>query len=408
MREDSCTVAVVGGGTAGLALAQELKRLDAGSVVVLEREPEAGGIPRHCGHYPFGVLEYNRLMKGPDYARHNRMEAEAAGVQIRTGTSVTKLLPDGRLELVDGHGPYSMVAERVVLCTGVRESSRPQRFVGGDRPLGVLSTGALQSSVYLKGIRPFERAVIFGSELVSFSSIQTCAHLGVKPVAMVEEENHIRARAMFAPFLWLNRVPLHTGISKPRILGHQRVEALEFEDGNGRTRRIETDGIIVSGRFRPESALVRRSHLDVDTGTGGPVVDQTGRCSDRAYFSAGNLLRPAETASWCHAEARVIARCVAEDLKRTAAPDSVPLRINDSRLAFVMPQRLRRMEMSCGLSDIYLGLNAPVDATLAAYCSGRRIWSRRLRSRPMRRITFPIGQLLDAQPEGPVDLTLEE
>ena len=97
-------VAVVGGGTAGLALATKLKRLGVGSVIVLERENDAGGIPRHCGHYPFGIREYGRLLKGPDYARRNVEAAVDAGVDIQTGMTVTALHPDGRLSLTTPAG----------------------------------------------------------------------------------------------------------------------------------------------------------------------------------------------------------------------------------------------------------------------------------------------------------------
>ncbi len=50
-----CTVAVVGGGPAGLALATELKHRGIEDVLVIEREPTAGGVPRHCGHYDFSL-----------------------------------------------------------------------------------------------------------------------------------------------------------------------------------------------------------------------------------------------------------------------------------------------------------------------------------------------------------------
>ncbi len=88
-------------------------------------------------------------------------------------------------------GTAELQAERVVLCTGVRESSRSQRFIGGDRPLGIVSTGALQSLVYLQDMSPFQRPVILGSELVSFSAIDTCRHLGISPVAMIEENDQV-------------------------------------------------------------------------------------------------------------------------------------------------------------------------------------------------------------------------
>ena len=42
--------AIIGSGPAGLAAAIELRRQGIGPVIVIERESEAGGIPRHCAH----------------------------------------------------------------------------------------------------------------------------------------------------------------------------------------------------------------------------------------------------------------------------------------------------------------------------------------------------------------------
>ena len=94
-----CSVAIVGGGTSGLAIATELKRLGVDDVIILERENVAGGVPRHCGHYPFGVMEFKRLMKGPQYASTLVKKAEAAGVKIHTNTTVTALHEGGKLSL---------------------------------------------------------------------------------------------------------------------------------------------------------------------------------------------------------------------------------------------------------------------------------------------------------------------
>lgn len=92
---DSCDVAIVGGGPAGLACATELRRLGAGRIVVLERFDEAGGMARHCAHPLWGLREFRRLLGGPAYARRLVARALAAGVEIRTGTTVTPHPPAG-------------------------------------------------------------------------------------------------------------------------------------------------------------------------------------------------------------------------------------------------------------------------------------------------------------------------
>jgi thioredoxin reductase len=402
---ETCTVAIVGGGTSGLALATELKRLGVDKVVVLEREAEAGGVPRHCNHYPFGVREYGRLLKGPDYARRNREAAAKAGVDIRSGATVTRLCPNGRLKVSTSQGNTVLIGERVVLCTGVRESSRAQRFISGDRPNGIFSTGALQSMVHLKGVKPFQRPIILGSELASFSAIQTCKHLGIKPVAIVEERDQIIARGILSAYPLLARVPLYTGANNPYIIGREHVEALQFIDRNGETKQIETDGIIISGHFRPESALMRSSHIEVDPGTGGPVIDQFGRCSDPVYFSAGNVLRPAETSSFCWHEGVDAARRIVQDLNRskTTATDFVRLLPSDPALKFIVPQRLCITGETGGMDQMYVGLNKQVNGRLIACSNEKTIWRGSLNSRPVRRIQLPIDDILNAKPSRPVE-----
>lgn len=401
-------MAVVGGGTAGLALAAELKRSGVGKVIVLEREKTAGGIPRHCGHYPFGVREYGRLLKGPDYAQRNIETALKLGVEIRTRTTTTQLHPGGRLSLSTPQGLEEMQARRVVLCTGIRESSRPQRFIGGDRPQGVLSTGALQSMVYLNQVRPFLRPVIFGSELVSFSAIETCRHLGMKPVAMVEELDRIVTHKFIQPYLTIRGVPLHTGIREPWISGRKSVEALEFIDGSGDLQRIETDGIIISGRFRPEAALVRASHLDVDPGSGGPSIDQFGQCSDPSYYSAGNLLRPAETSGWCWREGVATAKRIAQDLSGpdAVAPESVKVTLSSPEIQFVLPQRLSLTGRPGGMDKMQIGLREPAQGVLKAFVGEKCIWSSSINSRPVRRIQRSLAQILASWPKSDVQISL--
>ena len=58
----SAPVVIVGAGPAGLSAAIELCRRGVPDVLVLERESETGGIPRHAGHQGFGLRDLHRAM----------------------------------------------------------------------------------------------------------------------------------------------------------------------------------------------------------------------------------------------------------------------------------------------------------------------------------------------------------
>ena len=91
LKHESCDVAIIGAGPAGLSAATTLKKAGIESVLILERETEAGGIPRHCAHPPYGLREYKRLLTGPTYAKKLVESARNAEVQIALKNTVTKM-----------------------------------------------------------------------------------------------------------------------------------------------------------------------------------------------------------------------------------------------------------------------------------------------------------------------------
>jgi NADPH-dependent 2,4-dienoyl-CoA reductase/sulfur reductase-like enzyme len=234
-------VAIIGAGPAGLAAAGALKAAGVARVVVLERERDAGGIPRHCGHPPFGLRAFHRILKGPEFAARLVARARAAGVEIHTQTTVIEALAGGALSLATPTGPCRISARRVIYATGVREQPRAARLISGARVGGVLNTGALQSLVYLKQRRPFVRPVIAGSELVAFSALMTCQHAGIRPVAMIEPGPDATARWPSALYARLKGVPLLRNTKLVAIEGAQTVQAVRvLPSGPARARSHAT------------------------------------------------------------------------------------------------------------------------------------------------------------------------
>ncbi|MFZ5672393.1 MAG: FAD-dependent oxidoreductase [Pseudomonadota bacterium] len=393
-------VIVIGAGPAGLAAATVLA--PSTRVLVLDREPAAGGIPRHCGHYPFGLREFHRLMRGPDYARALVARAKAAGVRIATGVNVVRLHPGPRLTVTSDRGVQEIDAKLVLIATGVRETSRAQRLIGGEKPAGVLPTGALQGLVYLEGKRPFRRPVILGTELVSFSAIMTCLHAGIRPVAMIEPNPCITARRPAMIYPWIKRVPVFLSTRIRRIEGREQVERVVLDGPVGEST-LAADGVIVTGRFRPEATLLSDSHLGRDPATGGPVIDNFGRCTDPSYFAAGNVLRPVETAGWSWAEGVAVGKAMRAGVQGRL-PDSGRNRVSfcGDAIDWVLPHAVVP-QADAALDRFQLRVSRPVSGRLSLRVSGSEYASRRLTSRPERRITLPLPPT-----EGPVEILLEE
>ena len=381
-------VLIIGAGPAGLSAAAQLASLGVDDVVVLEREQHAGGVPRHCGHLGFGWREFARLLTGPGYAK--RLLESARNVVVRTGVTVLRVQPEGVVELATPDGPATLKGQRVLLALGTRESPRAARLVSGSRPWGVVTTGTLQQMVYLAGLRPFERAVIVGSELVSFSNLLTMRHARIRPLALVEEGPRViapgPARAI-AQLVFGTRVL--TGTRIVAVHGDARVSGVEVER-EGQREMLDCDGVVFSGRFVPESAILQSSHLALDPATGGPVVDQYGRCSDPTYFAAGNLLRPVEPSWNAWEEGRAVARTIAASLHRELPNAERFISIHaEGAVRYVCPQRIAHPAPLPPALPINLRVSREIHGRLRLHSGDREIWSAQRHLLPERRILIP-------------------
>ena len=339
-------VLIIGAGPAGLATAIELKRQGVRDVLVVDREPEAGGMPRFCHHTGFGREDLWRMYSGPRYARHYRELAEKMGVEIWTSTTITgweesansrqfarikkqsaesgenswKNKMMNSLTFTSPNGLGEIEAQAVLLATGVRERPRSARLIPGTRPQGIFTTGSIQRVVYQEHLPVGKRAVIVGAELVSLSALMTLMHSGVKCEMMVTEEARHQIEFPYVVMKWaladlLTRTPIMTNTRVSNIFGQKRVEGMELAHANGQTEVVACDTVIFTGNWIPEHELARLGGLEIDPITRGPKIDAEFHSSVQGIFVAGNLLRGVETADHCALEGMKAGRAIARYLK---------------------------------------------------------------------------------------------
>jgi thioredoxin reductase len=305
------TVVVVGGGPAGLACAVELRRRDVEDVIVLDREAEAGGIPRHSAHQGFGLRDLHRLLSGPRYARRYVELARESGARVEEEAMVTGW-SKGTLEVTSPSGREALRADAVVLATGCRERPRAARLVPGSRPDGVFTTGQLQQVVQLGVAGVGRRAIVVGAEHVSFSAVMTLAHAGADVVGMATDlPRHQSLAAIRLGAAFRYRTPLWTRTAVSGIYGRPRVEEVELVDlDSGETRRVTCDTVVFTGDWIPDNELAVLAGLELDPGTRGPGVDTGLRTTRPGVFAAGNLLHAAEPADVAALSGRHVAASV--------------------------------------------------------------------------------------------------
>jgi NADPH-dependent 2,4-dienoyl-CoA reductase/sulfur reductase-like enzyme len=308
---------IVGGGPSGLAAAIALRDLGIAPVTVIEREREAGGIPRHSDHSGFGWRDLRKVLSGPRYAQRYRDLAEELAVEVLTETMVTGWEGDRGLKLTGPEGRWELEPPAVLLATGCRERPRSARLVPGSRPAGVMTTATLQQLVHLRGQRVGSRAVIVGAEHVSFSAVATLAHAGASVAGLVTElPRHQSLAAFRAGAAVRYRAPLWSRTQLSAIHGGERVESVELTElDSGRTRTVECDLVIFTANWIPDHELAVMAGCELDAGSLGPLVDQALRTTRPGVFAAGNLLHPAETADICALDGRHAGPSVAAHLR---------------------------------------------------------------------------------------------
>jgi len=338
VKEMQFDAAVVGGGAAGLAAALEIRGRGF-SVCVIERDDELGGILLQCIHNGFGLREFREDLTGPEYAERVVRQVREAGIAAFTRTTVRELAGSGpEREVVCYSGAYGVMRIRtraVVLAMGCRERNR-----------GVYTAGFAQRLINIEGYLPGREVVVIGSGDIGLIMARRLQWLGCRVPAVVEimpypsglTRNIVQCLNDFS-------IPLYLSHVVSRIHGNERVEGVDvtpLRDGardSAAQFHIPCDTVLLSVGLIPENELSKSAGIEINPGTGGPVVDATMMTSVEGIFATGNVLHVHDLVDNVSEESHLAGGSVAEYLQGSRPARQIRLKAG-SNVRYVSPSRV--------------------------------------------------------------------
>jgi thioredoxin reductase len=151
------SIAVVGAGPAGLVAASQAATAGA-SVILLDERAEPGGQLRYRVQ-PVTSATGSNAERPDRLAEQLISDALAAGVRIRTGTTVAGCFSSLELLVVENGVASREVADAVIVATG--STDLPYPFAGATLP-GVFSARGLQILLNVHRVRPGRQFAIIG------------------------------------------------------------------------------------------------------------------------------------------------------------------------------------------------------------------------------------------------------
>jgi len=191
MKQYTPDIAVIGGGSAGMAAAIEAKK-EGMDVLILERDRELGGITLQCIHNGFGLHEFKEELTGPEFAQRFINQVLELEIPYKLNTMVIELRRDKTIYAVNkDEGLIEIKPKAVILAMGCRERTRGNINIPGFRPAGIYTAGQAQRFVNMEGWLPGREIVILGSGDIGMIMARRLTWEGCKVKAVVEIQPYV-------------------------------------------------------------------------------------------------------------------------------------------------------------------------------------------------------------------------
>lgn len=392
-------VVVIGGGPAGMAAALAAHKAGA-HVAIVEREQHLGGILRQCIHPGFGLSHFKQELTGPEYAQHFIDQVHATdialflnsmviGIDSSEGEAVGTLDTDKTagaaavhtVTLMSPAGMLQLTGRAIVLAMGCRERTRSEIKIPGSRPAGVFTAGLAQRYINIENLKPGSCAVILGSGDIGLIIARRCTLEGISVEGVYELMPYANGlRRNVKNCLDDFGIPLHLSTTVTRVIGRDRVEAVEVSQVDehlapipGTERIVPCDTLLLSVGLIPENELSVAAGVELDPRTRGAVVDQSLQTGVPGIFACGNVLHVHDLADNVTTESERAGAAAAAwalgavDTAAGVAGPGCQLTVSPAGVAgYALPERISTV----ALTKLNFRVRRPVDAARVRILAG--------------------------------------
>ncbi len=404
-------VVVIGGGPAGMAAALSAHKAGA-RVAIVEREQHLGGILRQCIHPGFGLSHFKQELTGPEYAQRFIdqvretdialfLDSMVIGIDGGSGAPRANDVEAHTVTLMSPTGMLRLTGRAVVLAMGCRERTRSEIKIPGSRPAGVFTAGLAQRYINIENLKPGSRAVILGSGDIGLIMARRCTLEGISVEGVYELMPYANGlRRNVKNCLDDFGIPLHLSTTVTRVIGHDRVEAVEVSKVDehlapipGTERIVPCDTLLLSVGLIPENELSVGAGVELDPRTRGAVVDQSLQTVVPGIFACGNVLHVHDLADNVTTEserAGAAAAAWAMDGAAAGVADTgCRLTVSPAGIAgYALPGRITTV----GLTRLNFRVRRPVDAArVRILANGEELFAGKIRAfKPSVLESFPL------------------
>lgn len=381
-------VVVIGGGPAGMAAALAAHKAGA-RVAIVEREQHLGGILRQCIHPGFGLSHFKQELTGPEYAQRFIDQVRATDIALFLDSMVLGIdsgesTEDAAVHTVTPMNPTGMLqltGRAVVLAMGCRERTRSEIKIPGSRPAGVFTAGLAQRYINIENLKPGSRAVILGSGDIGLIMARRCTLEGISVEGVYELMPYANGlRRNVKNCLDDFGIPLYLSTTVTRVIGHDRVEAVEVSQVDehlapipGTERVVPCDTLLLSVGLIPENELSVAAGVELDPRTRGAVVDQNLQTGVPGIFACGNVLHVHDLADNVTTESERAGAAAAAwalgavDTAAGVAGPGCQLTVSPAGIAgYALPERISTV----ALTKLNFRVRRPVDAARVRILAG--------------------------------------